>query len=347
MTPAAARLRDRIRAEGPQPFGSVMDLALYDPEVGFYATTGRAGRRGDFVTSPEVGPLFGAVVARAVDAWWDEAGRPARWTVVDAGAGPGSLARGILAAGPRCLPALRLVLVERSPAQRSLHADLAERWPGKVASTAALPDDPPAVVLANELLDNLPVDLLERTEAGWSEVVVDLAGEDLVEVHGPLRHDVPEGAAGARAGARVPVQAAAAAWVAEAVALARDGGGRVVVLDYATTTAALVERPRAEWLRTYRRHDRGAGPLEDLGEQDITCEVCVDQLAPPPDEDVAQADWLRRHGIDELVEDGRRTWDERAAIGDLAAVRGRSRVTEAAALLDPAGLGGFRVLAWG
>ena len=126
MTTASARLRQRIVAEGPQPFSAVMELGLYDPEVGFYATGGRAGRRGDFLTSPEVGPLFGAVVARALDAWWDDAGRPTPWTVVDAGAGPGALARSLLAAAPRCLAALQVVLVERSPAQR---ARMRTSWP--------------------------------------------------------------------------------------------------------------------------------------------------------------------------------------------------------------------------
>ena len=62
--------------------------------------------------------------------------------------------------------------------------------------------------------------------------------------------------------------------------------------------------------------------------------------------DRTQADWLRGHGIEELVEEGRSIWRERASIGDLAAVRARSRVTEAEALLDPTGLGGFRVLEW-
>ena len=92
-------------------------------------------------------------------------------------------------------------------------------------------------------------------------------------------------------------------------------------------------------------HRRGAHPLEGLGTQDITCEVPIDQL-PAPVVDQAQADWLRAEGIDELVEEARRTWRERSAIGDLTAVRALSRVNEAAALLDPAGLGAFRALEW-
>ncbi len=149
----------------------------------------------------------------------------------------------------------------------------------------------------------------------------------------------------ARPGARVPIQRAAATWVDEARALAGPSG-RLVVFDYAARTADLADRGWLEWLRTYRSHERGGAPLERLGLQDITCEVAVDQLGVPPASDTSQADWLRAHGIDELVTEGRAVWGERAAIGDLAAVRAKSRIGEAEALTDPSGLGAFRVLEW-
>jgi SAM-dependent MidA family methyltransferase len=173
-------------------------------------------------------------------------------------------------------------------------------------------------------------------------VRVGLEGDRLTEVRVPTIAPAPEVAA--PVGARVPVQVAAAEWVRAAVDLAGPGG-RVVALDYTSTTAELAARPWTEWVRTYRSHARGGHPLERLGEQDVTCEVAVDQL-PAPARNVSQADWLRAHGIDELVEEGRATWRDRASIGDLAAVRARSRVTEAEALLDPTGLGAFRVLEW-
>jgi SAM-dependent MidA family methyltransferase len=195
-------------------------------------------------------------------------------------------------------------------------------------------------VVVNELLDNLPFDLLEHTPTGWAEMHVGVDGDQLVEVLVPG----PSLPLVAPAGSRVPRQDAAARWVRDAIDAA-GGGGRVVAFDYASTTEELAHRPWDDWVRTYRNHARGGAPLEALGTQDITCEVAVDQL-PRPASDRAQADWLRAHGIDELVEEGRRIWQERAAIGDLAAVRARSRIPEAEALLDPSGLGAFRVLEW-
>src|SRR4051812_44828356 len=116
------RLAERITRHGPLPYEAFVDAALYDPDGGFYASGGAAGRRGDFLTAPEVGPLFGAVVARALDAWWRELGRPAPYVVVAAGAAPGPPARGVRAGGPACATALRYVLVERSAAQRARHS---------------------------------------------------------------------------------------------------------------------------------------------------------------------------------------------------------------------------------
>ena len=109
----------RIARHGPVRFDEVMQAALYDGEAGFYATVGQAGRRGDFLTSPEVGPLFGAVLARALDAWWEEAGSPHPFVVVEAGAGSGTFARAVLHAQPRCREALRYVLVEQSARLRA------------------------------------------------------------------------------------------------------------------------------------------------------------------------------------------------------------------------------------
>jgi len=349
LTSPQSVIAERIRAAGSIGFDELVDFALYHPEHGFYMRGGGAGRRRDFITSPEVGPLFGAVLAKALDAWWGELGNPDHLWVVDAGAGPGTLARSVQAARPACAPAPRFVLVELSPALRTTH-------PTGVDSRADLPaagelGDSPVVVLANELLDNVAFRLVERQDDGWAEVRIAVEGDRLVETLGPLPPwDVERCtrlAPAAPLGGRLPLQDRTAMWLADALALA--GSGRVVVFDYAaSTTSAMAARPWTEWVRTYAVHSRGGVPWDRPGEQDITCEVALDQLAAvrPPTENRAQADFLRAHGLDELVAEGRRTWAERAHVGDLAAVRAKSREGEARALTDPAGLGAFRVLEW-
>ncbi len=263
--------------------------------------------------------------------------------VVEAGAGRGSLAAAVQAAGFGG----RYVCVERSAA---LRAAAAERVPGAevVASLDEVGGPVDGVVLANELLDNIPFGLLERGPEGWLEVQV---GPGPAEVLAPAPADgaalAERLAPDAPVGGRVPLQPEAATWLRSALGLLRRG--RVVVVDYADTTASLARRPWLEWVRTYRAHGRGGHPLEAPGTQDVTCEVAVDQLAAlvrPPDGDTSQANWLRASGLDELVAEASATWYDRASLGDLEALKARSRVGEADALTDPTGLGAFRVLEW-
>lgn len=329
-----ANLRDalvaRIRESGPLRFGEFMDAALYDPVFGFFTRGGGAGRRGDFLTSAEVGPLFGAVIARALDRWWIELGRPDPFTFIDCGAGRGTLARAVVDAAPQCLHALDIILVERSGALRATHP-----VGPRLHSRDALPDEPiVGVVFANELLDNLAFDLRQQSNELWRDVMVD------VDASGELC-DLPHGERG-----RVARHYAAIEWLQRALDLVKRG--RVVVVDYATTSDAMSERDWREWVRTYRGHERGDHPLADPGAQDITVEVAFDQLAVvrAPSAQQTQDEFLRSHGIDELVAEGRQVWAERAHVGDLAAIKARSRISERDALCDPTGLGAFRVVEW-
>ncbi|MBI5088040.1 MAG: SAM-dependent methyltransferase [Actinobacteria bacterium] len=332
MPSAADEIAAAIAADGPLRFDRYLELALYG-EHGFYRSGGVAGRRGDFITSPEVGPLFGAVLARYLAAERSRLGDPAEFRVVEAGAGPGTLARSVLAA----TPGLRYTAVEVSADQRAQH-------PGTIESTADLPAGPiEGVVIANELLDNLPFRLLVF-DGGWREAHVAGDGDRFVEVLLPIDEAPTWLPATARLGARVPWHEAAAHWVRRAASVMQAGS--IVAFDYVTERSAdLAGDQWRNWLRTYRGQQRGQHYLTSPGSQDITTQVALDQL-PPPFAIETQREFLIRGRMDELVDEGRRAWEASAAAPTVAALTMRSRVREAEALSDPAGLGGFMVMTW-
>ncbi len=308
-----------------EPFADYMERCLYEPERGFY-TSGRGvagGRKGDFITSPEVGPLFGAVLAAAIDTWWREAGEPDRFPVIDLGTGPGGLLRALEVAAPACAEVWTLTGVDRTPGTAALDGDV---------------DLSGAIVIANELLDNVPFDIGMRHD-GVDHCLM-LSGEPpdhttawqpLAE---PLAVKVPDETA-------FPVLTGAHDLMRQ---LLDSAPRRIVAFDYGEPTTAMLAE-RAGWLRTYRAHQRGEDPFVEPGQWDITTDIAVDQL-PTPEHIGTQASFLEAHGIDRLVDEGRSYWAAHAAAPDVAAMRMRSRVREAEALLDPAGLGGFLCLEW-
>ena len=330
-------------------FDEFMDEALYGAS-GFYVRGGRpAARGGDFATSPELGTLFARCIAGYLDRAWDELGKPDPFVVVEGGAGRGTLCRDVLGQVAACRDAVRYVIVERVDSQRddalARIADAGESE--RVRAASDLPAGPlVGVVLANELLDNLPFRLLERSETGWQEVHV--APEGAVEV---LR-DAPADAAAmaevmapdAAPGARVPLQLKAAVWVRRALrALER---GRLLTFDYGVRrTADLAARPTSEWLRTYRSQRRGRDPLDAPGSADITCDVAFDQLPPGATLSI-QAEWLAAAGIDSMTADARALWQRKRSKPTAEALAARTLLDEAAALTDRDGMGAFWVGEW-
>ena len=275
-------------------------------------------------------------MANAIDAEWDRLGTPEVFTVIDYGAGPGTLARSVLTSTPRCLPHLRYIAVERSAAQRALHPE--EVLSLDELSPEVIGNGVEGVVIANELLDNLtftPCRLVDN-ELVPAEVVLD--GSDLqtrfVSGFRPVGSETTHKS--------LVDQSEAVGWLADMLDRVLERG-RVVVIDYARLASADVE------VRTYASHGRAGDPLEQLGTKDITVDVDLEQLqhrVASAERVVTQAEWLGQHGIAALVEEGRQAWEASAAVGDLAALKARSRIREADALLAHDGLGGFLVAEW-
>ncbi len=340
------RILDRVSA-GPIPFEEFQRTALYDPDGGFFAgDTLRSTKAGDFLTSPEVSALFGETLAEFVRRESERLG--SLLTVVEVAAGSGTLLAPLLAASD----VVDAWAVEVSPPARAALVGVvgSERVVDRLAD---VPGPFDGVILANELIDNLPVAVAARTGGGWEERWVSRDGDRLTFVAAPVRQDVAawcEAYAGpVEVGGLVEVQLEAAAWVR--AALAKLARGALVLIDYGDTADGLAPRRSHGTLRTYRSHHLGPDPLLEPGETDITVDVNFTALADIAEQAGAQVDLVRQDdflnglGLRDRLSELRHQELALARGGDpMERLRVRSQRTEAETLMHPRGLGDFRVL---
>ena len=178
-TPLARKIKRLIEANGPMSVADYMAHCLSDPEHGYYSTRDPFGARGDFITAPEVSQMFGEIVgAWLIEAWrLSESPSPAR--LVELGPGRGTLMADIFrvaAKAPDFADAIRVHLVEISPALKSRQAETLEKFERDIAWHNSFTDVPdgPLFLIANEFFDALPIRQYMRTEGMWREQVVGL-----------------------------------------------------------------------------------------------------------------------------------------------------------------------------
>jgi SAM-dependent MidA family methyltransferase len=339
------RLVATIRQTGPITFAEFMESALYDRELGFYSRP-PVGDHGHFVTAPHVSPAFGDLIARQLAECWDLLGRPRPFTLVELGAGDGTLALQVLMASRSVEDlgaSLRYVAVERSPGARralaaaglQVHADL--RSVGPITGC----------VLANELLDNVPFHRLRERDGRIVEVLVGEEDGRLVPVEGtPSPEALGSLHAGLRPGEERPVSPAAMALVRGMAASIERGYSFFFDFGFSGT-----ERPGP--VHAYQDQRVLAEVLEEPGTRDVTAGVDLEAVAEEGRGAGLQA-WGPVPQREALLALGYRLWAsgvrrrqaEAEAAGDW---REANRLFEARSrasiLIDPAKLGGAFLLA--
>ena len=281
-TPLTDILLERIECEGPLTFSAFMEMCLYHPEHGYYTAHIAESRKRDYFTSPDVGPLFGRLLGGQLRELWELLGQPARFDLVECGAGRGRLAGDILGwaaeHAPTFLTALRVTLVETSgPLRRQAAKDL-QAYGKQVLCVADLPQEQIiGCVLSNELVDALPVHRVVQRAEGLREIYVAARDGALRETEGELstpalsryleRYGVPLGV-----DQLAEVNLRALTWL-ERVARALDRGF-VVTIDYGYPARELygAGHPRGTLL-TFSGHRAQEDWLARPGEQDLTAHV--------------------------------------------------------------------------
>ncbi len=345
----AARIAGEIRAAGGWiPFARYMELALYWPGLGYYSGGSRKfGEAGDFLTAPEITPLFGQALARQV-AQVLAAAEP---VVLEAGAGSGRLAADLLTAlAARGQTPARYLILELSGELRARQREtLVREAPAlleRVEWLDRLPNRFAGCVVANELLDALPAEAVAWRPEGLMERGVAVADAGFAWEERPA--SAPLAAAMAELPVRPPfvgeIALAARAWTAEWGR--RLEHGALLLLDYGLPRRELYHPQRdGGTLRCHYRHRTHQDPFWWPGLSDITCHVDFTAIAEAgygAGLDVlgytSQASFLMNCGLGELLV------ERQAASGEQAA----RALGAAQLLLSPNEMGElFKVIALG
>jgi SAM-dependent MidA family methyltransferase len=329
-------IRAEITRGGPVSFARFMELALYRPGLGYYATSAdRTTRAGDFLTAPEMHPIFGWTLAGQVEEMWQRLGMLTPFTLREHAAGSGALGRQI---------------AERLSAVGSPLAKALDYQPVEIAPRMETPppsDPMTGCVLANELLDALPTHRVRNDAGQIRELMVGWSDGAFVEVAAePSDPRLVDAAAGLPAGQSAEISLAQRTWLQRVFAeLAR---GWVVLIDYGLPKRDLFAPSRASGtVRAFRDQHVSSDVLSGVGRQDITYHVNLDALERDAlaagFEVIGRTDaarFLLGSGLDDVYRDAREVADQQ---WDTAALL-RSSVRR---LLDTGGLGGYAVIILG
>lgn len=277
MTPLAEKMAALIRAAGPLTVADYMAMCLADPEYGYYMRREPFGRTGDFITAPEISQIFGELIGLWAVAVWEMMGQPRPFVLAELGPGRGTLMADMLRTAkikPEYLRAADVHLVEMSPRLREIQkqtltaSGLAVHWHGSVAD---LPPGP-AIIVANEFFDALPIRQFQWTEKRWAERVVGLSDAGalafgLVPVEQrPAGVPLPDGAI-------IEASPAGKAVMTTLAERFKRYGGAALVVDYGAA-----EPGTGSTLQAVRAH-KYDDPLAAPGEADVTAHVDFAALA--------------------------------------------------------------------
>ena len=289
-------IADRIRREGPISFAVFMEMALYFPQYGYYmSSTVRFGPNGDYYTSPHLHPVFGGLLAAQILEMHEIMGSPDSFTVLEVGAGHGSLAAGIIAHllerrkwGQRW----RYVIVEKNPLTCEEQKKTLKDYAGLVQWKSSLDAIEPfsGCVVTNELLDAFPVHLVCMADR-FREIYVDLDRTGFTEVFGDFSHPALQAyiesyRIPAVSGYRTEANLAIYDFLAEVDRLLSTGFVITIDYGYPARQYYAVERRRGTLL-CYHRHKVADNPYRRLGSQDITAHVNFTSLR----------DWGQQFGL--------------------------------------------------
>lgn len=282
MNPLQQKIIERIKTEGPIPFETFMEMALYEPGLGYYATDNiEIGRAGDFYTSQHVHPAFGAMIAIQLEEMWKTMGRPPDFYAIEPGAGAGLMCLDILQylQDKEFYHALTYLLVETNPSVQLKQKNVLIKYEDKVRWASSLPavGNRKGCILSNELLDAFPVHLVEMNEeikeiyitfsddSSFSEIRMPQSTNALTDYFDEFSVQLPKGY-------RTEINLRIKDWLQSSSEILSEGFILTIDYGYPSREYYSEERNRGTLL-CYYRHQVHEDPYTNIGHQDITAHV--------------------------------------------------------------------------
>jgi SAM-dependent MidA family methyltransferase len=286
MTILEKMLIEKIHREGPMTFEKFMDIALYEPRYGYYAS-GKSviGREGDFFTSSHLHPAFGRTIARQIEEMWELSARPGNFTVVEMGPGEGHASADVLGSlrEHECCNSIDYRIVERNPEMRQRQKRRLAEFSDRISWFASLNemDRFKGCLFSNELLDALPVHIV-RMEDELKEVYVTakndgLRGEASALSTGDITRYFREMDIRLKKGYQTEVNLRIRDWLNEVDSVLEEGF--VLTIDYGYTAREYYSEDRDRGtLVCYYKHHFDEDPFCNVGAQDITAHINFSSL---------------------------------------------------------------------
>ena len=286
----ASLIRNQILRCGPVPFPWFMEQALYHAQYGYYSgPRSRIGREGDFYTNISIGTTFGHILAAQFVEMWSALGKPRGFRIVEQGAEDGQLADDILSAienPPNPSIDFTYLIVEPLPAKRAQQRRrLQHRFSAKIDWVTAIRDLEAinGVFISNELVDAMPVHLLEYREGRWRELHVTCSAKGFEFVDSPISVSAVAEAVGklpvpVHTPYRTEVNLNALGWIREISSTLHRGFALMVDYGFSRDEYYKPDRTKGT-LACYSRHRRSFNPLVDPGSKDISAHVDFTSLA--------------------------------------------------------------------
>ncbi|HWY12638.1 MAG TPA: SAM-dependent methyltransferase [Bacteroidia bacterium] len=269
-------IKEKILREGPVSFRDFMEMALYYPEMGYYSSAkDKIGFTGDYYTSTTLTPVFGGLIGRQIEEMWRVLGEN-QFTIVEYGAGTGSLCRSILdflKNNEKLYTDLKYCIIEKSPVMQEKekqHLNEKVSWHDSIQTIPEIK----GCVLSNELVDNFAVHRIVM-EDELMEVFVDHKN-DFVEILKPaskqLKDYLSELQIELPKGFRTEINLEAIDWMREIATHLKKG--YVLTIDYGYPSSELYSEHRKQGTLTcFKKHKINYHPYTYIGEQDITSHV--------------------------------------------------------------------------